>query len=181
MKPIETKYKGYRFRSRTEARWGVFFDSLGITWEYEPEGFEFDDGTRYLPDFLLKGVIYEAEYGDKKRLDIYVEVKPAQSSEEDWAKAKILSNHELVLLLAGTPKKGRVDTLCGPDNCLGWYGWYATNSPPAIEKAFAFVSFFAKNEISIHSTVDRRSYTVDAAVEAARSARFEFGECGVAA
>ena len=27
---IETKYKGYRFRSRLEARWAVFFDALGI-------------------------------------------------------------------------------------------------------------------------------------------------------
>lgn len=33
IKPIETKYKGYRFRSRLEARWAVFFDALGISWE----------------------------------------------------------------------------------------------------------------------------------------------------
>lgn len=25
IKPIETVYKGYRFRSRLEARWAVFF------------------------------------------------------------------------------------------------------------------------------------------------------------
>lgn len=25
---IETEYKGYRFRSRLEARWAVFFDTL---------------------------------------------------------------------------------------------------------------------------------------------------------
>ncbi len=35
IKAIETVYKGYRFRSRLEARWAVFFDSLGIIWEYE--------------------------------------------------------------------------------------------------------------------------------------------------
>ena len=56
MKAIETTYKGYRFRSRLEARWAVFFDTLGIEWEYEKEGFEFDDGTRYLPDFWLPGL-----------------------------------------------------------------------------------------------------------------------------
>jgi hypothetical protein len=39
-KPIETRYAGCRFRSRLEARWAVFFDRLGIAWEYEPEGFE---------------------------------------------------------------------------------------------------------------------------------------------
>jgi len=49
---IETEYKGYRFRSRLEARWAVFFDEAGICWEYEKEGFEFDD-MRYLPDFYL--------------------------------------------------------------------------------------------------------------------------------
>lgn len=38
LKPINTRYKGYLFRSRLEARWAVFLDSLGITWEYEKEG-----------------------------------------------------------------------------------------------------------------------------------------------
>lgn len=31
MKAIETRYKGYRFRSRLEARWAVFFDALGLS------------------------------------------------------------------------------------------------------------------------------------------------------
>lgn len=53
MKAIETIYNGYRFRSRLEARWAVFFDEMGIKYEYEPEGFEMSDGTRYLPDFYL--------------------------------------------------------------------------------------------------------------------------------
>jgi len=54
IKAIETSYKGYLFRSRLEARWAVFFDALGIVWEYEREGFELD-GLRYLPDFWLPG------------------------------------------------------------------------------------------------------------------------------
>jgi hypothetical protein len=52
IKPIETKYQGYRFRSRLEARWAVFFDMLSIKWEYEKEGFNLD-GVYYLPDFWL--------------------------------------------------------------------------------------------------------------------------------
>ena len=51
-KPIETIYNGYRFRSRLEARWAVFFDVLGIEYEYEPEGIN-EDGINYLPDFYL--------------------------------------------------------------------------------------------------------------------------------
>ena len=53
IKPIETEYAGCRFRSRLEARWAVFFDTLGVRWEYEPEGFTLSDGANYLPDFLL--------------------------------------------------------------------------------------------------------------------------------
>lgn len=70
IKAIETVYNGYRFRSRLEARWAVFFDTLGIKYEYEPEGYELSDGTLYLPDFWLpeckewfevKGVMSESD------------------------------------------------------------------------------------------------------------------------
>lgn len=58
IKPIETIYNGYRFRSRLEARWAVFFDTAGIPYEYEPQGFlvgSYGDDSRkkYLPDFYL--------------------------------------------------------------------------------------------------------------------------------
>ena len=52
VRAIETHYKGYRFRSRLEARWAVFFDALGIEWEYEREGYDLD-GVWYLPDFWI--------------------------------------------------------------------------------------------------------------------------------
>lgn len=42
---IETTYNGYRFRSRLEARWAVFFDALGIQWKYEREGYALDPVT----------------------------------------------------------------------------------------------------------------------------------------
>lgn len=54
IKAIETQYAGCRFRSRLEARWGVFFDALGIEWQYEPQGYVID-GRPYLPDFWLPG------------------------------------------------------------------------------------------------------------------------------
>jgi hypothetical protein len=54
IQPIETHYKGYRFRSRLEARWAVFFDALEIEWDYEPEGFDLGEYGWYLPDFYLK-------------------------------------------------------------------------------------------------------------------------------
>jgi hypothetical protein len=60
IKAIETHYAGYRFRSRLEARWAVFFDHLKIEWQYEPQGYEVasvntDKTWAYLPDFYLPG------------------------------------------------------------------------------------------------------------------------------
>lgn len=52
MKAIETTWHGYRFRSRTEARWAVALSVAGIRFEYEPQGFELPSGW-YLPDFWL--------------------------------------------------------------------------------------------------------------------------------
>lgn len=57
LRAIETKYNGYRFRSRLEARWAVFFDVLRIPYSYEAEGVDLD-GEWYLPDFkLIRGAM----------------------------------------------------------------------------------------------------------------------------
>jgi len=49
---IPTPYGGYVFRSRSEARWAVFFDTLGIEYEYEPRSFDLGPPCGwYLPDF----------------------------------------------------------------------------------------------------------------------------------
>jgi hypothetical protein len=40
LQPIETRYKNWRFRSRLEARWAVFFEAFYIPFEYEHEGYE---------------------------------------------------------------------------------------------------------------------------------------------
>ena len=52
--PIETVFKGYKFRSRLEARWAVFFEDMGFNWSYEIEGFNLPSGAKYLPDFFIK-------------------------------------------------------------------------------------------------------------------------------
>jgi hypothetical protein len=56
IKPIETRYRGYRFRSRLEARWAVFFDAAGIEWNYEDEGWYLPGGRGY---FLAHGTEYQ--------------------------------------------------------------------------------------------------------------------------
>jgi hypothetical protein len=52
-KAIDTSYDGYLFRSRLEARWAVLFHALGITYEYEREGYDLGPDGWYLPDFWL--------------------------------------------------------------------------------------------------------------------------------
>lgn len=70
IKAIETNYDGYKFRSRLEARWGVFFKNLGIEYLYENEGYELPSGW-YLPDFYLP------------ELDLFVEVKGQEPIERE--------------------------------------------------------------------------------------------------
>lgn len=62
---IQTRYAGCYFRSRTEARWAVFFDALGVPWEYEREGYALPSG-RYLPDFWLPQQRYWVEIKGKQ-------------------------------------------------------------------------------------------------------------------
>ena len=70
IKAIETRYKGYRFRSRLEARWAVFFDKMGWDWRYEHQGYRIgQDGTAWLPDFEVTVNTTYFQY------NFYVEVK----------------------------------------------------------------------------------------------------------
>jgi len=94
IKPIETIYKGYRFRSRLEARWAVFFDALGIEWKYENEGYDLGELGYYLPDFEInfdsrlkhKYPQYDKEYW-------FVEVKGDKNDEKGIAKARYLDTY----------------------------------------------------------------------------------------
>ncbi len=75
---IPTEYNGIRFRSRLEARWAVFYDSLQIHYMYEEEGFALKNAW-YLPDFYLPSQ------------DCYIEVKGPDPTDEELRKADMLS------------------------------------------------------------------------------------------
>jgi hypothetical protein len=83
IKAIETVYGGYRFRSRLEARWAVFFEALGVRYDFEPQGFELERSGRratlYLPDFWLP------------ELKCWVEIKPTEPSPKERAKCASLA------------------------------------------------------------------------------------------
>jgi hypothetical protein len=138
IKPIETYYKGYHFRSRLEARFAVAFDHMTpkpAKWEYEFEGFDLGEAGWYLPDFWLPD------------LDVFAEVKPMRLNKEEVKKVKALYRQtgKSVLLLCGTP-----DLKTG----------YPAVSP-ADDGGFNINMWLRFGE---------------AAIKAARSARFEHGE-----
>ena len=111
IKAIETHYKGYPFRSRTEARWAVFFDAMGWEWVYEKEGFYLSDGDCYLPDFWLPQINYWAE------------VKGEEFNEEEKRKAKNLAEgtgHDC-LMLVGQPDFKYYETIQGSYMSLFWF------------------------------------------------------------
>ena len=100
IKAIETSYKGYRFRSRLEARWAVYFDALGCCWEYEPQGFDLGEMGRYLPDFRV------GWRGDPEARMYWAEVKPldVEISAADGNKIRgFVRDVAPIILLTGTP------------------------------------------------------------------------------
>lgn len=113
VKPIETVYQGYKFRSRLEARWAVFFDKLNIEWQYEAEGYRLKDGTFYLPDFFLP------------KLDCFIEIKGQDATQLEKNKAKSLSSFKPVVIFAGNPgeKSGLVYLFDSTDGG-GGEGWW---------------------------------------------------------
>jgi hypothetical protein len=92
IKALPTYYKGVKFKSRLEARWAVYFDYMGISWQYEPQGFDLGDGIRYLPDFLLNGYVW-------------AEVKAGSFDEQELEKCRRLTSQSKqdCLLLSGPP------------------------------------------------------------------------------
>lgn len=183
IKAIETNYLGYRFRSRLEARWAVFFHTLGIEFEYEKEGFELPAG-RYLPDFWLP------------HMNAWIEIKPlrmddAVRDESARLLAQLcMKSGQSAYLLSGSPGMVSLDLEnsysaggylptgdCGVDlwwaRCnvcgevgLTYLGNMADLSCGHVRKNhyFARGGFYDPELVS--------------ALERARGARFEFGEKG---
>lgn len=96
MKPIDTLYKSNFFRSRLEARWAVFFDALGVSYDYEPQGFK-HEGEYYLPDFYLPGCYLRHKKG------LYLEIKPQSFSQQDYYPSRWFTDN--LVLFIGMPEK----------------------------------------------------------------------------
>lgn len=158
---IQTQYKGYHFRSRLEARWAVFFDALELTWEYEKEGFELGNGERYLPDFYIHAV------GD--RGGAFVEVKPLEGSDNSKARRFHEQTGKPIILVSGVPLAKGYHGIDAAEPGDHYYDFFVHRS-----SKYAPIYWFT-DEFDTGFAEDRR---LVAACVAARSARFEFGECG---
>ena len=159
---IETHYKGYRFRSRLEARWAVFFDVLGIEWQYEPEGYNID-GVMYLPDFYLPQV------------GMFAEIKPAGLSEDEIEKVNSLAynTNKPVLMLIGVPdfvEYVAAEKFNPSDKDVTYIGYSLLNRYLDSEHRFPCMAYTIDHDESTFGTEYKR------AVISARSARFEHGE-----
>jgi len=172
IKPIETKYKGYRFRSRLEARWAVFFDAINIQYEYEREGFELGEGRRFLPDFYLVDP------------DCYVEIKPKNLFHIDFdqyinviVNTALLAQSKSCLLIFGNPYFGEyniVGVVKGSEAC----GHFALGSKEKNDlwikkEEFEVCLNQLKNDDQL--PLDKCNKIMDA-YKKARQARFEYGE-----
>lgn len=112
IKAIETVYKGYKFRSRLEARWAIFFDTLGIEWEFEKEGYVLSTGQKYLPDFFLpKSKTFVEVKGELPNLK-YIEMMKRFSSEINGPVMLVVglpSNQDIILYAFNNEGNGTVE------------------------------------------------------------------------
>ena len=179
---IETKYKGYRFRSRLEARWAIFLDELRVAWEYEKEGYDLGEAGWYLPDFWLPD------------FESFMEVKPnlgavAQAS----TKVSALCRLAPVIVTATTPGSTAeapailFDHVL-PDSVSSYaFHWLYTDRPLGLllRNSDCYIwrgrhdFFFLGQDVRAITSSLRGAIDNDvtrAAHSSARAARFEFGE-----
>jgi hypothetical protein len=90
---IETAYNGRTFKSRLEARWAVFFDTLGISYiqgadyldkDYIPLPLDRDGETYITPSFWLP------------KQECYIEIKQQGPTQEELDDTRLVSNSTLM-------------------------------------------------------------------------------------
>ena len=186
---IETKYNGYKFRSRLEARWAVFFDKMDIEYTYEPESFMSDykfelKGRKacYLPDFYLP------------KLNMWVEVKGDKNKLfDDSARmacilSDLLKKHQGIILLGNVPDGNNI-----AHNVIYFEKGYLKSSKCFFENNYIkriqneevvskkyltdinndYGNFFNCDHSEVNIKIDKK---VMLSYKNARSARFEFGD-----
>ncbi len=208
IKAIQTQYKGYHFRSRLEAHWAVFFDALGLEWQYEPEGFDLGDGVYYLPDFKVTNkdgcyVWYEVKANgiiDCEKFKKFKDLIDSAGNDVRDPQAIMLTGDPYTYVLKNDNKFVVVCPRCGLLHDNWGYDWF-----PSWNRGNAVFSFGCsqcdghtpcgvgdeesgllcsvtpyKGMLHVNSEDFHWIYSpkIESACKAARSARFEHGESG---
>lgn len=187
IKPIATHYDDCQFRSRLEARWAVFFNHMGIKYEYEREGFDFGDSVYYLPDFYFP------------KIDVWGEVKPENIDKKEHYKIEHILNRFVVELTSKNDYSinDQLPQLLtdATTNRTFQEGIILLDGLPNVERRYDVhvhdltdstggTSTWFTNLYTIEKIIGTAvtgPFTVDNAVREARSARFEFkdyNKCG---
>lgn len=154
MKVIQTLYKNRLFRSRTEARYAVFFDCLNVKWDYEREGYDLDDGDLYLPDFWLPG------------LQCHIEIKGIEPNDNEIRKCRKLQFHTEadVAIFHGLPN----------ENDGIHFSWSEIDGGSFTESPAVWT--IDDGLLAITDYPNGGSQYIEAAAARAKRARFEHGE-----
>lgn len=184
IKAIETKYNGYRFRSRLEARWAVFFDACNEPWEYEVEGYDLCKNLGYyLPDFWLP---------HKK---VFVEIKGTKPTKEEMDKVAALADQsgKAAILFVGMPDVDSIGQLFCWDISDGsaggsqWGCYLVGDLSHRLYLALEPNEWLSRRAIYLDGKYDYQfplhdarcsEYFLETQIEKAKAARFEHGENG---
>jgi hypothetical protein len=170
LKAIETRFDGYRFRSRLEARWAVFFKALGVRYEYEKEGYDLGAAGWYLPDFWLP------------EQECWVEVKGVVDDRSRRCAQELAQKSKKAVYIARSVPGEGIDLLGYEpsfeyDGDGGWEWaecWWCGHAAIALRGCGPHVGCANVPFAVFRSDTPR----LRAAYEAARSARFEHGARG---
>jgi hypothetical protein len=134
----------------------VYFDSLNIKWEYEKEGYQLPSGW-YLPDFWLS------------ESSSWAEVKPNEFSELEKSKCRELAEFT----------KCRCFELVGIPKVKSYFAHSSSDAPEYEPKNWILLNYHNESGRLYFDPADGEfdDYRpIQLAIEAAKSARFEYGE-----
>lgn len=97
IRAVKTWYSGVKFASTLEADWAATFDSLGMSWSYEPIALKLSDGQIYRCDFWLRAqrVWCEVKGPHDLRIDKpYKLWEDVGRDEDDWRAPLVVIGRE---------------------------------------------------------------------------------------
>jgi hypothetical protein len=169
IKPIETRWGNWLFRSRLESRWAIFLNRLGIEFEYEKEGYTLPSGELYLPDLWLP------------RVHMWAEIKPTPFNATEKRKCSQLAvgTGYPCLMLPGAPTyraywamQANTDERLGPIEENYWLDVYAHDRRYYEDEHRFYGSCWP---LEWYESEENYSWQYRDAIADAVSARFEHG------